>query len=130
MRIEALFMLGIGVFFGIVGVVYWFTSYEDAGFLMLIGTTGLGLLPGAYYFWWSRHMKERAEDNPEATIEGSSGTIDSFPNSSIWPFIMGMGAFMVALSFVFGIWLAPIAGALIISALIGATVESRRGGTV
>ncbi len=130
MRIEALFMLGIAVFFGIVGIVYWFTSYEDAGFLMLIGTTGLGLLPGAYYFWWSRHMKVRAEDDPDATVEGSAGTIDSFPNSSIWPFILGMGAFMVALSFVFGIWLAPIAGALIISAGIGATVESRRGGSI
>jgi Cytochrome c oxidase subunit IV len=130
MRVEAIFMLGIGVFFGIVGIVYWFTSYEDAGFLMLIGTTGLGLLPGAYYFWWSRHMKPRPEDNPNATMKDSSGVVDSFPNSSIWPFILGMGAFMVALAFVFGIWLAPIAGALIISAVIGATVESRRGGAI
>src|SRR6202035_1223741 len=73
MRIEAIFMLGIGVFFGIVGIVYWFTSYEDAGFLMLIGTTGLGLLPGAYYFWWSRHMKVRPEDDPNATVENSAG---------------------------------------------------------
>jgi hypothetical protein len=130
MRIEALFMLGIAVFFGIVGAVYWFTSYEDAGFLMLIGTTGLGLLPGSYYFWWSRHMKARPEDDPDATIKGSSGIVDSFPNSSIWPFILGMGAFMVALSFVFGIWLVPIAASLLISGLIGATVESRRGGAV
>jgi hypothetical protein len=130
MRVEAIFMLGIGVFFGIVGIVYWFTSYEDAGFLMLIGTTGLGLLPGAYYFWWSRHMKLRPEDDPDATVKDSAGVIDAFPNSSIWPFILGMGAFMVALSFVFGIWLAPIAGALIISAVIGATVESRRGGAI
>jgi len=130
MRIEALFMLGIAVFFGIVGIVYWFTSYEDAGFLMLIGTTGLGLLPGGYYYWWSRHMKVRSEDDPDATMEDSSGTIDSFPGSSIWPFILGMGAFMTALSFVFGIWLAPIAGALFISGLIGATMESRRGGAI
>jgi hypothetical protein len=41
-----------------------------------------------------------------------------------------MGAFMVALSFVFGIWLVPIAASLLISGLIGATVESRRGGAV
>jgi hypothetical protein len=63
-------------------------------------------------------------------MKDSSGVVDSFPNSSIWPFILGMGAFMVALAFVFGIWLAPIAGALIISAVIGATVESRRGGAI
>ena len=64
------------------------------------------------------------------TVKDSAGVIDAFPGSSIWPFILGMGAFMVALSFVFGIWLAPIAGALIISAVIGATVESRRGGAI
>ena len=130
MRIEACSCSASPCSSAIVGIVYWFTSYEDAGFLMLIGTTGLGLLPGAYYFWWSRHMKVRAEDDPDATVEGSAGTIDSFPDSSIWPFILGMGAFMVALSFVFGIWLAPMAGALIISAGIGATVESRRGGPI
>jgi hypothetical protein len=75
-------------------------------------------------------MKVRPEDDPNATVEDSAGIVDSFPNSSIWPFILGMGAFMVALSFVFGIWLVPIAAALLISGLIGATVESRRGGAV
>jgi Cytochrome c oxidase subunit IV len=130
MKVESLFLLGVGVFFGIVGVIYWFTSYEDAGFLMLLGATGLGLLPGAYYLWWSRHMKPRLEDIPEASIDEGAGTIDAFPGSSIWPFMLGMGAFTAALSFVFGTWLAPIAAGLILWALIGVTVESRRGGTV
>jgi hypothetical protein len=31
---------------------------------------------------------------------------------------------------VFGLWLAPLAAALIISAAVGVTVESRRGGAV
>ncbi len=47
MRIEGLLLIGVAIFFGVVGLVYWFTSYEDAGFLMLIGTVLLGLLPGA-----------------------------------------------------------------------------------
>jgi hypothetical protein len=130
MKVESLILLGIAFFFGVIGIIYWFTSYEDGGFLMLIGTTGLGLLPGGYLLWWSRRMKPRLEDDPDATIEEGSGTIDSFPSSSIWPFILGMGAFALALTFVFGIWLAPISAALIISAGIGATVESRRGGAV
>ena len=53
MRVNGLFLTIIGIFFGIIAVVYWFTAYEDAGFLMLIGSCFLGLLPGGYYLWWS-----------------------------------------------------------------------------
>src|SRR5579871_3907126 len=60
-RTYSLFLIGIGVFFGIIGLVYWFFSYEDGGFLMLIGTTLLGLFPGSYYLWWSYHSKRQAE---------------------------------------------------------------------
>jgi hypothetical protein len=130
MKVIAVFLVGIGIFFGIIATVYWFTSYEDAGFLMLIGATGLGLLPGGYYLWWTRHMTATPGDDPAATMDEGAGSIDSFPGSSIWPFILGMGAMTAALTFVFGLWLAPIAAALILSALIGATVESRRGGTI
>ena len=130
MRIEALFLIGIAVFFGLVGTVYWFWSYEDGGTVMLAGTTLLGLLPGSYYLWWSRRMKPRPEDRTDATIEEGHGVIGSFPNSSIWPFILGMGLFLIVLSMVFGLWLLTPGAALVISALVGVTVESRRGGTV
>jgi hypothetical protein len=129
-RIEALFLIGIAIFFGLVGTVYWFWSYEDGGTVMLAGTTLLGLLPGSYYLWWSRRMKPRPEDRTDATIEEGHGVIGSFPNSSIWPFILGMGLFLIVLSMVFGLWLTTPGAALVISALIGVTVESRRGGTV
>ncbi len=68
MRIYGYFLAGIGVFFAIIGLVYWFTSYEDGGFLMLIGSALLGLFPGAYYLWWSSKMKPQADDDPEADI--------------------------------------------------------------
>ncbi len=131
MRVNGLFLAGIGVFFGIIGVVYWFTSYEDAGFLMLMGSMLLGILPGGYYLWWSMHTKKALDgDVGDATVDEGAGTIDSFPGSSIWPFLLGMGALFATLTFAFGLWLAPIAAALGVSAVIGATVESRRGGTV
>lgn len=130
MRIEALLLIGVAIFFGIVGIVYWFTAYEEAGFLMLIGTVLLGFVPGSYYLWWSTRMKPRPEDRSDATMADGAGVIGSFPNSSIWPFVLGMGAFLVALSAVFGLWLLAPGLSLGISAGIGATVESRRGGTV
>ena len=130
MRVEALLLIGVAVFFAITGAVYWFLSYEDAGFLMLIGTVLLGLLPGSYYLWWSTRMKPRPEDRQDGTIEEGSGVIGTFPGSSIWPFVMGMGLFLVALSAVFGFWLLAPGGALVISAVTGYTAESRRGGNV
>ena len=130
MRIDGLFLAIIGVFFGIMGIVYWFTSYEDAGFLMLIGSAFLGLMPGAYYLWWSKRMKPLDGDVADASVADGAGVIDSFPASSIWPFLLGMAALFTTMTFLFGLWMAPIALTLGLSAVIGGVVESRRGGTV
>lgn len=130
MRIEALLLLGVAVFFAGVGIAYWFLGYEQGGTMMLVGTTLLGLLPGGYYLWWSRRMVPRPEDRTDASIEDGAGVIGAFPDSSIWPFVLGMGLFLVVLSVVFGLWLLAPGLALVISAAVGVTVESRRGGTV
>lgn len=130
MRIEALFLIGVALFFAMVGIVYWFWGYEQGGTMMLVGTTALGLVPGSYYLWWSYRMKPRPEDRPDATMEEGAGVIGSFPNSSVWPFVFGMGVFLIVLSLVFGLWLMAPGFALVISAAVGVTVESRRGGTI
>jgi hypothetical protein len=144
MRIEALFLLFLGFFFGIVGIIYWFTSYDDGGGMMLLGTSLLGFLPGGYYFFWHKRFGgkkfffwgtehgagDRPSDRPDATVAEGAGDVDSFPSSSIWPFVMGMGAFSTLLSLVFGIWLILPGLTLIITALVGVTAESRRGGHV
>jgi hypothetical protein len=141
MKVEAKLLIGVGAFFSITDILYWFWGYhylsgngatgpEQSGTVMLIGTVLLGLLPGSYYFWWSRHMKPRPEDRTDATIEEGSGVIGSFPSSSIWPFVLGMGAFGICLAAVFGTWLLVPAFSLVFSAAIGYTAESRRGGQV
>ena len=130
MRVEAILLLFLGVFFGIVGIVYWFWSYEQAGTAMLVGTSLLGFLPGGYYFFWHRRMGQRVEDRDDATIEEGAGDINSFPSSSIWPFVLGMGAFLTLMSLVFGIWLIFPGISLILAALVGVTAERRRGGHV
>jgi hypothetical protein len=142
MKIEAIFLLFLGVFFGIVGLVYWFWSYEDGGGMMLLGTSLLGFLPGGYYFFWHRRFEgnrfffwgkvdgagDRPSDSDHASIEEGAGVIDSFPSSSIWPFVLGMGAFFSVLALVFGMWLIFLGVPLILTALVGVTAESRRGG--
>ena len=130
MRFEALFLIGIGVFFAMIGISYWFWGYEQGGTMMLVGTVALGLIPGSYYFWWSRRMKPRPEDRTDATLSEGAGVIGSFPSSSVWPFVFGMGIFLVALGLVFGIWLMAPGFALVLSAAVGYSAESRRGGSV
>ncbi|MGH9047552.1 MAG: aa3-type cytochrome oxidase subunit IV [Acidimicrobiales bacterium] len=143
MKIESLFLLGVAFFFGCIALIYWFSSYEDGGFLMLLGTCCLGMLPGSYYLFWHRRFHghkyffwgrtdrvvgDRPEDRPDATIEEGAGVVSSFPGASIWPFTLAMGAFAFVLSLVFGTWLALIGVSLILTALVGVTAESRRGG--
>ncbi|MGH8982000.1 MAG: aa3-type cytochrome oxidase subunit IV [Acidimicrobiales bacterium] len=143
MKIESAFLIGVGIVFGCVAIIYWFVSYEDAGTMMLVGTCCLGFLPGTYYLFWHRRFRghkyfiigktdrvvgTRPEDRSDATIEEGAGVISSFPGSSVWPFTLGMGAFSLLLAFVFGSWLALIGVAAILVALVGVTAESRRGG--
>ena len=144
MRVEALFLLFIGFFFGVIGLIYWFRGYDDGGGMMLLGATLLGFLPGLYYFFWHRRFHghkyfywgnihapgERPEDREDATMAEGAGNIDSFPGSSIWPFVLGMGAFLTVLALVFGVWLMFVGVPLILTALTGVTAESRRGGAV
>ena len=130
MRIEAIFLLFIGVFCAIVAIVYGLTSYEWSGTAMLTGAFLLGLFPGGYYFWWSRRMDPRAEDDPAGTLEQGAGVIGAFPSSSIWPFVFGLGAAMIGLALVFGFWTALFGFSLVLSAVIGIVVESRRGGVI
>ena len=130
MRVDGLFLVGIGVFFGIIAGVYWFTSYEDA---RLPDADRLGsaravarlVLPVVVV-----QAETAGRRRPRRDVAEGAGEVESFPGSSIWPFLLGMGAMFAVLTFVFGLWLAPLAAALIVSAAIGATVESRRGGAV
>ncbi len=130
MRVEARFLLSLGLFFGIVGLIYWLWSGEDAGGVMLGAAMLLGFLPGGYYYYWSRRMRPRPEDDPQATTASGSGVVGAFPGSSIWPFTLGMGAFFTVLALVFGIWLLVPGLGLVTWALFGGVAESRRGGGV
>ena len=144
MKVESLFHIFHGAFFGAITIWYWFWGYEDGGTVMLFGATLLGFVPGLYYFFWHRRFHghkyfvvgkvkevgDRPEDRDDAEMKDGAGNIGSFPGSSIWPFVMGMGAFMAVLALVFGTWLLFIAVPLILTALTGVTAESRRGGNV
>jgi hypothetical protein len=129
MKTESKLLLWLGAFFLILGIVYLVWSKEVGGGVMIIGGGLLGMLPGLYYFWWSRRMPTRPEDDPEATQASGAGFIDAFPGTSIFPFVLGSGAFFLVLALVFGTWLFVPGISLVVWALFGGTAESRRGGS-
>ena len=128
MRTEARVLLSLGVFFAIMDSVYWVWSKEDAGGVMIIAGTLLCFLPGLYYYWWSRRMRPRPEDDPHAEPAQGAGVVGTFPGTSIWPFTLGMASFVMVLALVFGVWLIVPGLGLTFWAVVGATGESRRGG--
>lgn len=128
MKVESKLLLVLGTFFGLMCAVYWLWSHEDAGGVMMFAGMLLCFLPGLYYFWWSRRMRPRAEDDARATTAQGAGVVGAFPGTSIWPFTLGMAAFFMVLALVFGVWLMVPGLGLCFWAVIGATAEGRRGG--
>lgn len=130
MKAEGGVLLVIGAFFAVMAAIYWMWSGETSGTAMLTGTALLGFLPGGYYYWWSRRMKPRPEDDPHAEREEGAGVVGAFPSSSVWPFTLGIGAAAVALSLVFGFWTAIFGFVIAAAVILGVIRESRRGGAI
>lgn len=130
LRFESVVYLGTAAFFAVAVAIYWFTSYDAQGGVLLLFTVCLGLLPGGYMFFWSRRMKRRPEDRLDAEVDDGVGPVGSFPDQSVWPFVLGTAMGFCALGMVFGPWLGLLGGIAAFSAVAGVTVESRRGGNV
>jgi hypothetical protein len=126
-RTEAFFYLGIMVVFAAIGVIYWFTSYEDAGTVMLAGCALMGVFAGGYLFLQARRYPPRLEDRPDATVEEGAGDVDTFPSGTYWPLALAFGAAMLASGLIFGIFL--VLGGLIffVGGMLGWIAEARAG---
>ena len=125
MKVEAFFYLGVTGFFIVIGGIYWFTSYEDAGSVMLVASALLGLLAGGYLLLQSRKYAPRPEDRSDATLAEGVGPVDEFPSPSIWPFVFALGAVVFATGLVFGIFVILPGAALFGLGVVGMIRQSR-----
>ena len=116
---------GVAAFFAVLSAIYWFTSYEEAGSVMLLFAVGLGLMPGVWLLWWSRRMSPRPEDRDARQSEGA-GPVGRFPGPTVWPVTLAGGAVLAANGIAFGIWPAVPGFVLIVLAAGGAIVSGRR----
>jgi hypothetical protein len=102
--VEARVFQSIAALALIVGIIYWFASYEAAGTLLLIGfavASGLigVLLASAGSDWRDGARARGGGRDPERPLLDERGRI---PSPTLAPFAVGVGASIALLSLVFG----------------------------
>jgi hypothetical protein len=125
-KLEYRIMAGVTVFLGIVAAVYWFTSYEDSGTVLLVfGGAAYGILFSYLLLQYLRRKKiPRPEDRDDATQADGAGEVGYFPNASIWPAGMGLGFVLIGVGLVFGAWFWILGIILVLGAIVGFGVEA------
>jgi hypothetical protein len=126
MRIEYRLTIGIALFFGIVDLIYWFTSKDDTGTAcLLFSVCAFGLIGSFLFLQWKRRKGiPRPEDRDDAEMSDGAGEIGFFPAASIWPAGVGIGAVFLAIGLIYGVWYLFIGGVFVIGSLIGFMVEA------
>lgn len=126
MKLEYRLMLGVTLFLAVVGIIYWFTSTEDSGTVLLIfGGAAYGILFSYLLLSYLRRRRiPRPEDRDDATSTDGAGEVGFFPNASIWPAGMGLGFVLIGVGLVFGAWFWIMGAILALGAIIGFGVEA------
>lgn len=120
LRVQRRLFGGVAIFIVVITVVYWFVSYERAGTTMLALSAALVLLCASYLY-----VQERRHPAP-ATEPVEPEEQHYLPESSIWPFGIGVGA-MLALNGIIVGWGYGIPGVtLILASIVGFISQSRR----
>lgn len=129
MKMEWKVITGAAVFLGAIYALYWFTSYEDAGSVMLLFGGCAYLMLGGFLLlqWRRRRGVPRPEDDFAADQSDGEGEIGFFPAASIWPAGIGLGAIFMVLGMIWGNWYFIFGLPLMLGAIIGFSVEAEAG---
>lgn len=115
LRVQWRIFLGMAAFVAVLGAIYWFVSYEDAGTTLLALAAGLALFFGAYLF-----VQDRKRPPPTGDAGGHY-----LPEASVWPFGIGLGLFLAANGLILGpAWTLP--GAVVVATSVAGFVAQTR----
>lgn len=116
--VPARVFLAIGGFVLVIAVIYWATAYEEAGTALLVLAAALSLWCGAY-LWLQQRSPADEHDHPGHEEPAF------LPHASPWPFVMGVGAFLLANGFLVGGWFFTPGAAVLALGVGGFVRESR-----
>ncbi|AXI80807.1 aa3-type cytochrome oxidase subunit IV [Peterkaempfera bronchialis] len=105
MRGEALLFTGVSAFFAVTAGSYGWFSHEPAGTAALIVSFLMSGLVA--FFLWVQYQRRgrRPQDRTDAEVAETAGPLDFFPPRSSYPVLCAVGATLLALGVVFGLWL-------------------------
>jgi hypothetical protein len=124
-RVQVWIFAGTGAFLLAAGLVYWFTSYEDAGTVMLLLAAGLAAIAGGWLWVQDRKLARAA-----AGVGAAHGTDEAeeqyLPHESVWPFAIGSAAFLALSGLVISTWVLIPGVFLLAIGIVGFAAQSRR----
>ena len=128
MKTEARIFLVIAMFCFVSTVVYAWWAQETVGTVGLSLTGGLCFIIGTYFWFVSRRLEPRPEDNPDAEISDGAGELGFFSPGSYWPIGLAAGAALGGISLAFFYpWLIAIAVVVILAMVAGMVFEYHVG---
>jgi hypothetical protein len=120
-------LFGIGaVFYFLVASIYWFLTRDEIGTTVLAMTGALAFLVAFYLLYTAKRVFPRPEDR-DADIDEADPEYGFFSPHSWWPLVVGFGAFLSALGFIFAAWLAVLGVCVLVFAVVGWLFEYYRG---
>ncbi|MGC9378779.1 cytochrome c oxidase subunit 4 [Streptomyces sp. MH13] len=123
MRTEARLFTGVAAFFAVTAAGYGWFSEEPAGTAALTVAFLMGSLVAFFLRVQYRKRGLRAQDRGDAEVLDTAGPLDFFPPHSPWPVTVALGAVVLALGIVYGLWLALIGVGVLALAVLGLVLQ-------
>ncbi|GAA5205926.1 MULTISPECIES: cytochrome c oxidase subunit 4 [Streptomyces] len=119
MRTEARLFTGVAAFFAVTAAGYGWFSEEPAGTAALTIAFLMASLVAFFLRVQYRKRGLRAQDRGDAEVLETAGPLEFFPPHSPWPIVTALGAVVLALGIVYGLWLALIGFGVLALAVLG-----------
>lgn len=124
MKTESRIFWMLTAFFFLAAIVYLVLSREPVGSAGLFLTGGLSLIIGGYFWFVSRRLELRPEDNPEGEVADGAGDVGFFSPGSYWPIGVAASAALIGISLAFFyIWALVISMVLLLFTVGGLVFE-------
>src|SRR5690606_12296938 len=111
--------LGIGAVVTIMAAIYLTTAYEAAGSVMLVLAATLSFVCGGYLVFYLRQPSEPAGDLKHGEHA------QYLPHASIWPFWVGVAAFLLTNGLILGTWFLVPGAILMVAGIAGFVIQTR-----
>ncbi|WP_037853976.1 cytochrome c oxidase subunit 4 [Streptomyces sp. NRRL S-340] len=105
MKTEARLFTGVAVFFALTAAGYGWWAAEPAGTAALAVTCLTAALIAFFLRVQHRRRGPRAQDRQDAEVVDTAGPLAFFSPHSPWPVVVALGAVLLALGVVLGLWL-------------------------